>query len=859
VRCQLCLFALLLVGSVCCEAALSAESTIHKAVPQPAANVTAPPGFAVEKLFEVPRESGSWVSMTVDERGRLIASDQAGAGLYLITPAAIGNLQAETIVEKLPVQLSSAQGMACLNSSLFAMVNGPNSGLYKATDTDGDGLFDAAELVRPTNDGGEHGLHSVIHSFDGKSLVICSGNHTQLPEPIASSRIPRNWGEDLLLPRRWDANGHAVGKLAPGGWICNIDAAGRNWEVFSVGFRNQYDAAFNSDGELFTYDADMEWDFGLPWYRPTRICHATSGSEFGWRSGSGKWPEYYEDSLPGIVDIGPGSPVGVTFGYGAKFPAKYQKALFALDWTYSTIYAVHLTPEGSSYRAEVEDFAHGQPLQVTDAVIGKDGALYFIAGGRGTQSALYRICYTGKEATDPVDCRDQRCAEERALRHKLEAFHRAGDADLELIWSNLASDDRFIRYAARIALEHRPLELWQSRALAESNPSVAIAALMALARQGKPADLDSLLGALEKLEFTKLDELQQLALLRTYELAFIRLEKPSEARRQWFLEHYEPLFPSASEHVNAELVQLLVYLQSPTIVARTVAWMEKLSHEAEPVPNWGELAKRNKGYGGTVQAFMNNMPPVRAIHYAFVLRNAKVGWTTDLRRTYFEFFNRAAMHPGGASFPGYLKAMRADALATVPKSELPLYDDILSVPLGGKPFQATPPKGPGRKWSKPEAMAILGPKIKGANFASGRNLFHAANCAKCHRFAGEGGAIGPDLSTAGRKFSLSDLMDAVLEPSKAISDQYGSQQLQLSDGRSLVGRVVEIGDELHVYTSDANAEAIVVKKADVEEMKVSPVSQMPSGVIDALNEQELKDLVAYLLSAGNRNDRVFKP
>jgi putative heme-binding domain-containing protein len=256
---------------------------------------------------------------------------------------------------------------------------------------------------------------------------------------------------------------------------------------------------------------------------------------------------------------------------------------------------------------------------------------------------------------------------------------------------------------------------------------------------------------------------------------------------------------------------------------------------------------------------MNNMPPVRALHYAFVLRNAKVGWTKDLRLAYLAFFNRAAMHPGGASFPGFLRQMRDDALATVPKSELPLYDAILGIPLGGQPFKATPAKGPGHKWTKDEALAALGAEIKGANFDSGHNLYHAANCAKCHRLGSEGGAIGPDLSTAGRKFSLPDLMDAILDPSKAISDQYGSQQVRLSDGRSLVGRVVEIGDEYHIYTADANAAPIVVKKADVEEMKVSPISQMPVGVVDALNPQELKDLAAYIFTAGDRNSRVFKP
>ena len=60
-----------------------------------------------------------------------------------------------------------------------------------------------------------------------------------------------------------------------------------------MGFRNPFDIAFNRDGELFTYDSDMEWDVNTPWYRPTRVLHVTSGSEFGYRNGAGKWPAYY--------------------------------------------------------------------------------------------------------------------------------------------------------------------------------------------------------------------------------------------------------------------------------------------------------------------------------------------------------------------------------------------------------------------------------------------------------------------------------------------------------------------------------------------------------------------------------------
>src|SRR4029079_5444212 len=116
-----------------------------------------------------------------------------------------------------------------------------------------------------------------------------------------------------------------------------------------------------------------------------------SGAEFGWRNGSGKFPIYYPDSLPAAVDIGPGSPTGVLFGYQAKFPAKYREALYILDWSYGIIYAVHLQPQGSTFTGVAERFVTGTPLPRTDAAIGPDGAMYFTIGGRKVQSGLYRI------------------------------------------------------------------------------------------------------------------------------------------------------------------------------------------------------------------------------------------------------------------------------------------------------------------------------------------------------------------------------------------------------------------------------------------------------------------------------------
>ncbi|MDB5336595.1 MAG: putative heme-binding protein, partial [Planctomycetaceae bacterium] len=390
------------------------------------------PGFQVERLFTVPKDLlGSWVCITFDNKGRLIASDQGDKGLCRITVPAIGS-QDPVKVERLDVKISAAQGMLYAFDALYISVNGgQGSGLYRAKDTNGDDQYDEVVQLAKFQGGGEHGPHSLRLSPDGQSIYVVCGNHTLAPEKIDASRLPTNWSEDHLLPRQWDANGHARGILAPGGWVAKTDPEGKTWEIVSVGYRNQFDFAFNADGEMFVYDSDMEWDYGTSWYRPTRVNHAPSGSEMGWRSGTGVWPSYYIDSLPAMVDIGPGSPVGVTFGYGAKFPAKYQKALFICDWTFGTMYAIHQEPNGATYKGVKEEFISRTPLPLTDNAIGPDGAMYFTVGGRGAQSELFRVTYVGKQPTDPVDAHDAQFADQRALRQQLEQYHKpSGDGAL---------------------------------------------------------------------------------------------------------------------------------------------------------------------------------------------------------------------------------------------------------------------------------------------------------------------------------------------------------------------------------------------------------------------------------------------
>jgi len=816
-------------------------------------NIRVLKGFKIELLYDVPKNSeGSWVSMCLDPKNRLIVSDQYG-GMYRVTPPAIGGNAADTKVEKINVAIGEAQGLLWAFDSLYVVVNKGvkyPSGVYRVRDTNGDDQLDSLETLRLLDGAGEHGPHAVLLAPDGKSLYIVAGNSTKMTN-YSSTLVPPLWSEDHLLPRMPDGRGFMKDVLGPGGCIYRIDPEGKNWELMATGFRNQYDAAFNLEGDLFSYDADMEWDMNTPWYRPTRVCLTTSGAEFGWRNGTGKWPPHYSDTLPPVLAIGPGCPTGVAFGYGAKFPAKYQDAFFICDWSYGKLYAVHMTPDGSAYKAEKEEFVAASPLPLTDLVISPtDGAMYFAIGGRKTQSGLYRVTYVGKESTAPVKT-EMAGGAERATRRALEAFHGKQDPQAAAAaWKSLGDGDRFVRWAARVAIEHQPVAQWRDKALSETNAQASMTALTALVRASardsfhrKPTDpaLDpalqsKVLGALERIDYAKLNEGQQLELIRVYGLAFIRLGVPDAAAAQKISAKLDPHYPAQSRELNSMLCEILVYLQAPSAAGKTLALLAKAPTQEEQ------------------------------LEYVKSLRMLKAGWTLEQRREYFNWFLKAASFRGGNSFEKFVENIKIEAVKYLPEDAAAALKPIIEAKAERKsPLDAFAQMLAGRPTVKEWTVEELAPVVekglnKGRSFERGKQLFGAVGCFACHRFDNDGGAVGPDLTGLAGRFNARDLLESVVTPSKEISDQYSQVVISRTDGTVITGRIVNLsGDNLNVGTNmlDPNDQTKVDVKT-VKFIKPSKLSPMPDGLLNRLNQDEILDLLSYLLSRGDSKNKMFQ-
>ena len=898
-----------------------------------------PEGFEVE-VAATPAQTGSVVNMTFDSRGRPVLAREKEGIFVLEDRDQDGRF--ETFLT-FTDQVRNSHGLCFVGHDLYAVGEGPQgTALYRIVDHDGDTQGDRVELVGKFQGNiGEHGPHALKIGPEGLLYVVI-GNHAGIratPHPLSPHR---NYQENILLPRYFDPSGHARQIRAPGGTIFRVDFEGRNWELFAGGFRNQYDAAFNLAGELFTFDADMEWDLGLPWFRPVRTHHVVPGGEYGWRSGTGKWPDYFIDSLPSMTDVGRGSPVGVEFYHHYVYPEKYHGAFLLGDWSRGRILAGFLERSGATYKEMQEDLVVGQPINITDLEVGPDGFVYYTTGGRNTQGGLYRIAYRGPdgnrkvpqqglegalhqpqprsawgrarlaqmksrlgprwgegllakvtdEAADPVlriralellqvygpappegllvkwaedsavevraaatyylglhptsgsrsvllkklqdsDAFVQRRACEALVRTGINRTMKLEDSFIETLWPLLGHSSRWVRYAARELIERTERNFWKDRALTEKDPVAAVEGLLGLVETVDGTwDMDQIMEREVALLRSGLSDQDLLRFLRVLQLSFvhdrgIQRLKITDAIGQSLLDR----FPSGNWRVNREIARILTYFETPGIVGKL---LEAIAAEE----------------GNREQQ----------IFYAYCLQTISNGWTADQKDAFIGWFEKTQKENwrGGYSFKGFLEKMWNTWLQLLPDNEkekamarLPQLSPMVAG-AGKKRIPTFRREGWSQRLSEQELTEFLlwDPMAYKGSPPQGKMAYQKAFCDRCHRFGEMGMEAGPDLTTVGGRFSRQDLIEAIVFPSRTVSDLWQAVEVTTRDGKSYLGTLTS-EDGRNVTLQQMDGSRIQVPKADIVNRDVSEKSPMPEGLLNALTPEEVWDLFAFLEDRSN--------
>ena len=775
---------------------MAADSTpVAQAMPVLATEVQVPEGFQVQRLISMPADMGSWISMTFDPQGRILVSHQ-GNRMHRIRPARRNDPTSQTTVEEIQTGVGGAHGLLYALGSLYAVTGAahPQTGVYRIPDIDGQGNFGPPELLVKIPGGGEHGPHGIVLGPQGRWLYFIAGNATGIPEGITRNHVAQ------IAPTPHQQ------RPRPQGWVMRIAPDGRQRELFSMGLRNAYDLAFDTEGELFTFDSDNEGFMGLPWYRPTNIYHVVSGADFGWRQSEQNLPAYYPDNPPPVREVGPGSPTGVEFGTGTAFPLKYQRALFVCDWSYGRIYALHLQSRGATYGADWEFFASGRPLPATDIQVGPDGALYFIAGGRGTPGHLYRVIWSGESVPPAADKAPVQTA--RKQRRALEELNgRVNPQAVIQAWPFLGSADRALRHAARVAIEHQDPKDWQQRVTSATDTQVLLTGLIALARQGDPTVRPQIFEKLFSLDWESLSLLQRHALLRVYGITFERMALPQGQQLKAVRSHLNRRYPATSGTLNRELATLLYQLETPQLADRTLTVLEQ-------TPTL-----------------------MRQIHYLRLVLKRGIQHFTIAQRARLT----AALDPH--ELRAIVRRPYADQKRTF--SEL-----IKQLGIDPDPPEQAVTRPLVKQWTVSELLPVVtSTALQNANRENGKVVFRVARCANCHRLGNTGGVLGPQLNGLAGRYRPEEILESLVLPSKVISDQYRTTIFIKQDGTQVTGQIVDlVGQEYRVRTDPLHPFArIRINKADVEAVLPSGVSLMPSGILDRFTRQEICDLVAYLI------------
>jgi putative heme-binding domain-containing protein len=427
---------------------------------------------------------------------------------------------------------------------------------------------------------------------------------------------------------------------------------------------------------------------------------------------------------------------------------------------------------------------------------------------------------TARPATD--DRTSRATAGKASLRRAFEELmaRPGGNSAMPAIRRALASDDRAVAFAARVALEHRGPEAIAS-AMTDETPRVRAMALLAAARSGGIEPDRVFGGVLGDAAFAGADAWTRIIALRALGIAVSRHREAGRANADRIAAFLAPGFADHDPRIAEGSLDLACTLRRPEAIEPALRRMEHARTRAD------------------------------ALRWATMLRAVDVGWTDAQRARLWTALDRLDDQAGGFSLGGFIARIREDASKAVgrPPAQAVAGDAPAAAP---DPAASTSPAPVAlRTWTVDELATAMPEDGDARDLARGARVFAETTCVRCHRFDGQGGATGPDLTGVGGRFTRRDLLRAILEPSADVSDQYRDSAITRTDGDTVIGRIVGQDAEAITVATDPYGPATVrITRADVASVEAVPTSSMPGGLLGARSRAEILDLLAYLEAGG---------
>ena len=219
----------------------------------------------------------------------------------------------------------------------------------------------------------------------------------------------------------------------------------------------------------------------------------------------------------------------------------------------------------------------------------------------------------------------------------------------------------------------------------------------------------------------------------------------------------------------------------------------------------------------------------------------------------FGIHNARLVSPGSPEQSVLFHRMRSDGVGKMPpmgrkdidKRALELFEQwIQSLPKV---------QGNSKPWETEELIGLLAREPIASSLKdleNGRRVFQVAGCAQCHRIGQQGEGFGPDLTSIGQRVDTNNLVRSIVEPSAQIAPSYRTFIFQLSSGEAIEGtRLDASADEYQILQRNGDGRSISLRRDQVESVKESNTSSMPSGLLDRFSASDVADLLAFLKSS----------